>query len=347
MEDRIGYQDIEKQTSTINGITFPFLFSDNETYLSQNNIKGLQRLKFNCKVFLFYLKTTFQLITALLIKKCYYGPFKGEFGHFTAHTLPFLMYLHKKGVKIHYCGMELHKAFLVDTKGASIIDTFYPLRDFFPEVSPRGNSTIPPQDVVNEIKKFESAAKKGIAPYWNIGDEFYYWFIHRHWLKKGYVHLYDLSAFYKTKEENSVCIFPRGKGAKTSHNNGEAWDYNHLISLIKPHFNKVYIVGHPSQSLAITPTDGVELRITSDNSQILEACSNSRLIITQHSGVNNLGEFVRKQVLIIYKGGSKVSDIGSMNNTLRFRKFLNEKIPLAFAFSEEEVVNYVKNFQSK
>src|ERR1700759_2266664 len=51
---------------------------------------------------------------ALEEKECYYGPFKGEFGHFLLHNLPFLSCLHQQGVKINYCGMELHKAFLVD-----------------------------------------------------------------------------------------------------------------------------------------------------------------------------------------------------------------------------------------
>src|SRR6202012_5838789 len=106
---------------------------------------------------------------------------------------------------------------------------------------------------------------------------------------------------YKTADENAVCIFPRSKGAASSHNNGGPWDYAGLIELIKPYVDKIYVVGHPSQSLAIPATDKVELRVTADNAKILEACSNSRLIITQHSGVNNLGEYVRKPVLIIYK----------------------------------------------
>jgi hypothetical protein len=82
--------------------------------------------------------------------------------------------------------------------------------------------------------------------------------------------------------------------------------------------------------------------VSTDNRITLEKVSNSKLIITQHSGVNNVGEYVNTQVLIIYKGGNKVTDIGSMNNTLRFRKSLENKYPLKFAFSEEEIVNFVK-----
>src|SRR4051812_6344307 len=56
---------------------------------------------------------------ALREKECYYGPFKGEFGHFLLHNLPFLSHLYNQGVKIHYCGMDLHRPFLVDDKGNS------------------------------------------------------------------------------------------------------------------------------------------------------------------------------------------------------------------------------------
>lgn len=329
-------------TSVVNGIRFPYGLSDNTTYAKQSGLKGLAWLKFWTKIYLGYWQADKKLADTLKQKACFYGPFKGEFGHFTAHTLPFLMYLHKQGVKITYCGMELHKPLLVDESGNSIIAEFIPLRDFFSEVSPVSNSVVPPTDVQEEIKKFEQRAMASNLPFWNIGDDFYYWFIHRNWLGKGYTHVYNLSKHYQTKDERAVCIFPRSKGAKTSHNNGGEWDYAALIDLIKPHVDKVYVVGHPSQSLAIPPADKVEIRVTADNAKILEACSNARLIITQHSGVNNLGEYVRKQVLIIYKGGRQVSDIGSMNNTLRFRNFMKEKIPLNFAFTEEEVLDYVK-----
>lgn len=299
-------------------------------------------LKFWIKINANYKKADRKLKETLKLKTCYYGPFKGEMGHFLAHTLPFLMYLHKQGVKIIYCGMELHRPFIVDENGKSLVSEYWPLRDFFAEVAPNSNSVIPPDDVKKEIQKFETEAQTSGKPFWNIGDDYYYWFIHRNWLGKGHTHIYNFSKFYKTKDENAVCIFPRNKGAKVSHNNGEAWDYLAMIESIKPYFDKIYVVGHPSQSLSIPVSDKVEIRVTTDNSQILEACSNSRLIITQHSGINNLGEYLQKQVLIIYKGGNSIPDIGSMNNTMRFRKFMNEKIPLNFAFSEEQIVNYVK-----
>ena len=327
--------------SIVNGIAFPYDLSDNTSFLHQSGYGLIARIKFRWKVYREQLRANYRLKMALKVKECYYGPFKGEMGHFLAHTLPFLIYLHKNGVRVHYCGMGIHKAYFVDEKGNSILSSFHELRDFFHEIAPSSNSVVPPKDVQSEIDSFNRKALSSGKPFWNIGDDFYYWFVHRHWLGNGYTHLYDLSKVYKTADENAVCIFPRSKGAKSSHNNGEAWDYQSLIEQISTVVDKIYVVGHPSQSLSLAAGKKVELRITSDNSKILEAVSNSRLIITQHSGINNLGEYTMKQVLIIYKGGRSVSDIGSMNNTLLFRNYMNEKIPLAFAFSEREILEYI------
>lgn len=331
--------------SKIDGYHFPFPFSDNESYARQNRIKGLNYLKFKLKIKKGFSDAEKRLADTLKQKKCFYGPFKGEFGHFTAHTLPFLSYLHKHGVDIYYCGMDLHQPFLVDDNGNSIIKEFIPLRDFFSEVSPTGNSTIPPKDVLEVIDTFEKRAKSSEVPFWNIGDNWYYWFIHRNWLLEGYTHTYSLDNVYRSNKEKSCVIFPRSKGANKSHNNGERWDYQEVIDILKPYFEKIYVCGHPSQSLEIREQEKVELRISADNAKILEACSNASLIITQHSGVNNLGEFTNTQVLIIYKGGERVEDIGSMNNTLRFRKSLLQQFPLKFAFSLEEIESSLKELK--
>jgi hypothetical protein len=322
--------------------SFPDRLSDNKTFMEQSKLSLLSRLKFRWKLSREFKKADKRLEATLASKGCFYGPFKGEFGHFLAHTLPFLMYLHSKGVKIHYCGMALHKPFMVDENGESIIASFHELRDFFGEVSPSSNSTIPPQDVSEEITLFIEKTKNTSVPFWNIGDDFYYWFIHRNWLEKGYTHLYDLSKVYgKGEKENACAIFPRSKGAKSSHNNGDAWDYPKLVNELSNHFDKVYVLGHPSQVLTLEPMDRIEVIVTADNAKILKACSKTQLIITQHSGVNNLGEYLRKQVLIIYKGGRTPQDIGSMNNTLRFREMMKEKKRLHFAFGEEDVIEYV------
>lgn len=318
-------------------------FSDNDHFASQLGFIG--RIKFRIRVFFGFIAANRRLRRTLKAKRCYYGPFKGEFGHMTAHTAPFLMYLHKQGVEIIYCGMELHKPLLVDSNRNSILHEFRPLRDFFPEVSPRGNSTEPPDDVKAEIRKFENEANASGLPFWNIGDNFYYWFIHRNWLLEGHTYMYDLRKAYGTKEENSACIFPRSKGAKFAKNNGERWDYQEVIETLKPHFDKIYICGHPSQCESLQVSGNVELCVSTDNSLMLEKCANSKLIVTQHSGINNIGEFVGTKVLIIYKGGEKIDDVGSIYNTLRFRPSIGKHHPLSFAFSLDEIGRFAREFR--
>lgn len=331
-----------KNESEVNNIIFPFPLSNNKTYARQNNLKGIKLFKYWLSIHIGYIKNEIKLRRTLRKKKCYYGAFKGEFGHFLAHNLPFLMYLHSKNVKIIYCGMELHSAFLIDENNNSILYDYKSLRNFFHEVPPNSNSTIPPVDIQNEITKFEADAYNSKMPFWNISNDFYYWFIHRNWLKKKYMLTYDLSKVYKSKNENSVCIFSRSKGAKSSHNNGESWDYESIIDKIKPFYDKVYVVGNPLQSLNIESSDKVEVWVTSDNKKIIEACSNSSLIITQHSGAIYLGEYVRTDVLVIYKGGNKLQDIGSLNNTLRFKNEFKNYSRLHFAFNEEQIIKKIK-----
>lgn len=324
--------------------------SDVNGYIIGHKLSGWPLLSFRIKIVTGNCKAYLRLWMTLLLKRCYYGPFKGEFGHFLAHTLPFLAYLHRRGVKITYCGMDLHRPFLVDEQGNSILHEFIPLRDFFAEVSPRSNSTVPPADVQQVISGFEKRAGQGLTPFWNIGDDFYYWFIHRNWLlRKPFTQGYDLGKTYGGKKENNVVIFPRAKGAKFSDNNGGPWDYQQLAEKLSPFFTKVFICGHPSQVLALEAKNNIELHITADNAVILEKCANSNLIITQHSGVNNLGEYVGTQVLLIYNGEGPV---GSLHNTLRFRPSLmgqktKQRLELDYAFTEQEVLDYVQKRAAK
>lgn len=139
------------------------IYSDNENFAKQ--YKGFALLKFRLKIWLNFRKAEKRLKETLQKKECYYGPFKGEFGHFLAHNLPFLMYLRSKGVKIHYCGMALHKPFLVDDNCNSIIHDYRELRDFFSEVSPSSNNTVPPADVREEIAKWEKEAHQSGLPF--------------------------------------------------------------------------------------------------------------------------------------------------------------------------------------
>ena len=321
----------------------PVILSDNKTFARQYN--GIAYLRFWFKIWRGYRAAEKRLKKTLRDKICYYGPFKGEFGHMTAHTAPFLMYLHRQGVKIIYCGMEIHKPLLVDDNGQSIIHDFRPLRDFFAEVSPRTNNTVPPADVAEEIQEFVEEAEASGKAFWNIGDSFYYWFIHRNWLLRNHMFTYDLRKAYGTKEENSVCLFPRSKGSKVAKNNGAPWNYQEVIECIRPYFDKVYICGHPSQSESLSVSGNVELYVSTDNRIMLEKCANAKLIITQHSGVNNIGVYTNTKVLIIYNGGARIDDIGSIYNTLRFRPAIGESYPLSFAFTPAEISDFARRFK--
>jgi len=315
--------------------------TDNAKYYAQHS--GIKLLRFRFKIFRGYSKAYFKLFITLLRKKCYYGPFKGEFGHFLGHNLPFLYYLYSKGVKIYYCGMELHAPFLVDEQGKNIIYKFYPLRDFFAEVPPITNATIPPQDVQEKIDEFTELAKKDLfTPFWNINYDFYYWYIHRNWIIKGnYIKLCELNKVYGDGKKKTVVIFPRKKGGAYTVDNGYSWDYMEIARAISPYFEKIFIVGHPSQSSDVKAEGNIEACLSKDNRILLEKCAMSQLIISQHSGANYLTEYIDAKFLLIFKGDLPV---GNFPNTIRVRKSLGNKHQLDYAFSLEEIIDYVKNF---
>jgi hypothetical protein len=276
---------------------------------------------------------------ALKEKECYYGPFKGEFGHFLLHNLPFLSHLYLKGVKIHYCGMALHKPFLVNEQGESIVHSYFELRDFFAEVQPSENQTIPPEDVQNEINRFIKMAENSGKPFLNISDHDMYWYVFRNWQLNGKQHTFNLSKVYKTKDENSVVIFPRKKAAPYTRNNGGPWNYLELAKIVSPYFDKVYITGHPSLSAEVSSEGNIEVCLSYDNSVILQKCSNSKLIITQHSGAVHIGAYTDTPVLIIFNGELPIL---GMSDTLRFRKNFQINYDFNFAFTKNEVEQFVK-----
>ncbi|MFZ6050959.1 hypothetical protein [Halocola ammonii] len=315
--------------------------SDYSPYV--DTLSGVKRLKFWFNIWRDKRKAERKLKESINKGECFFGPFKGEFGHFLAHTAPFVGYLHSHGVKVHYCGMELHKPFLIDENGESLVTSYSSLRDFFGEVKPSANITSTPEDVTREIDRFKKKAEESDLPFWNIDDEYYYWFIHRNWITdNGYGETPNLEMTYKTRDENSAVIFARKKGAAKSSNNGEPWDYMRLARTISPFFDKVYLAGHPSLSDNTLKAEGnIQLSLSTDNRDILESCSNASLILTQHSGACFIGEYTNSQVLTIYKGDGP---IGSVRNTLRFKDYIGQKYPLEFAFSEEEVVSFVEDF---
>jgi hypothetical protein len=287
------------------------------------------------KLYLFYWK-------ALRTKECYYGPFKGEFGHFLLHNLPFLSRLHARGVKINYCGMQLHEAFLVDHKGQSIIYQFYPLRDFFAEVPSCANETIPPADVQNEIDKFYAIAIQSKKAFLDIADKDMYWF--RNWqLKPQRQYRYDISKVYQTKEENACVIFPRKKGNAFTPNNGGPWDYLDIARRVSLYFDKVYITGHPSMSAELESEGNIEVCLSTDNKVIIEKCSNAQLIISQHSGAIHLGAYTNSNVVLIFNG---TPPIKGLIDTLRFRKNVSTAA-INYAFSMDDLIQYVNSLSLK
>jgi hypothetical protein len=280
---------------------------------------------------------------ALKEKECFYGPFKGEFGHFLLHTLPFLMHLHQKGVKIHYCGMALHKPFLIDEQGNSIIYQFYELRDFFAETPPHANEVNPPDDVQIEIEKFKKLAINSGKAFLDIGDKDLYWFVFRNWqLKKGRQQVYSIRNYYKTAEEKSCVIFPRKKGnATVTPNNGGPWDYMEVARAVSPYFDKVYITGHPSMSADVVSEGNIVACLSTDNKVVIEKCCNANLIITQHSGAVHIGIYTNTNVLLIFNGNPPIK---GLIDTLRFRENLSKQ-KLDYAFSMTDIINFTKKYK--
>ena len=278
---------------------------------------------------------------ALRTKECYYGPFKGEFGHFLLHNLPYLTFLYKKGVRINYCGMQLHEAFLRDETGKSIIAKWYPLRDFFAEVKPRANEVTAPADVEAEIESFRKEAIASGKPFLDHTDKDRYWFVFRNWQLNGRQAAFDYCKVYNVQRENAVTLFPRKKGGDYTLNNGGNWDYQELAEALSPYFDNVYITGHPSMSAEIKEKGNIRLRLSTSNKDVIACCAASRLIVTQHSGAVHMGAYTKSDVLVIFNGKPPIK---GLQDTLRFRENIADHRPLNFAFSLEEIIGFVKQY---
>ncbi len=304
------------------------------------NWKGRAKYRFLTWKFARELRSIYR--AAIRTKVLYYGPFKGEFGHFLLHNLPFLVHLHQQGVALHYCGMELHKPFLVDEAGNSIIARWYPLRDFFNEVRPNANETLLPPDVEREVDQFKRLAQRSGFPFLDISKNDRYWFVFRNWQLNGRQNIYNLQPIYSQGKRSQCVIFPRKKGAPSTTNNGEPWDYNAMANAVAPYFDEVLLVGHPSMSAEVQASESFRVCTSADNIDTLKHCASAQLIITQHSGAVHLGAYVDTPVLVVFKGEKPVK---GLVDTLRFRKNLTSR-PLHYALSELEVIDYVKRLNS-
>ncbi len=277
---------------------------------------------------------------AIETKECYYGPFVGEFGHFLLHNLPFLMHLHLQGVRIHYCGMDIHRPFMRDEEGRSIVAEFYRLRDFFGEVKPMTNQTEPPEDVVLEIEDFKRKARDSGLPFLDISQQELYWNALRNIQVGRWQHIYDLSKVYGDGKKNTAVIFPRKKGGATTENNGGPWNYAKVARTLSPHFDHVYLVGHPSLSADVEPDGNIEVKVSQNNADTLKYCAEARLIVTQHSGAVHIGAYVDTPVLIIYNGAPPIR---GLFDTIRFRRYISER-PLMYAFDYEGIENQLTSY---
>lgn len=284
-------------------------------------------------------------------KACYFGPFTGEFGHLLGHNLPFISYLYSKGVKVHFCGMEIHKPFFLDENGNQIVARYISIRDFFDESLPNCHTAKSPGDVSTITEKFIREAKQSGLPYWDNSEFDYYFDFFRWWiLKKGFMKIFDLSKVYTTRKENSVVIFPRKLNTSVQAdvqrlNNGEQWDYKRLAEIAANYFETVYIIGHPAFSnVDFDSFRNVEVCVTNDNALVLERCCNSRLIVSQHSGTVYLGEYTDTPILIIYKGGTTIGDI---EVTKEFKKGLGLKHDFKYAFDYDEVGTFFNSMSNE
>ena len=116
-----------------------------------------------------------------------------------------------------------------------------------------------------------------------------------------------------------------------------------VIEFARKGWNVIATQRNPEKETDFSSFDNVEVLITNDNSTIIEKCSNSKLIISQHSGSVYLGEYTNTPVLIIYKGSTSIGDI---NTTIYFNKSLGTKSHFNYAFSYLEIENFLKDFNN-
>jgi len=278
---------------------------------------------------------------SIRLKECYIGPFIGEFGNFLLHMLPFLGYLHKNGINIHYCGMTNQTPFLVDDKGSSLLKSFVELRDFFHEVRPSGNSIeYLPKDIDILVKKFQKQAIQSRLPFLDIfSNSNLYWYSFRNWQLKGKQNIYNLSKVYgKEYKKNKLVIFPRKMNTEFTLNNGGIWDYIKISKMLSCHFDEIVFVGHPSMSddLSDAVNDKVKLELSTDNTNVLKHCSTAKLIITQHSGAMHVSGYTHSPVLLIFNGNPPIK---GLDDSIRFRENFPYK-EVSIVFNYDQIVSF-------
>jgi len=290
------------------------------------------KITYYFKVIKGFIKSYILLIKTIYKGECYFGPFVGEFGHLLSHIIPFITYLHSKGVRIHYCGPSIHKPYFVDQYGNPITYTYFELRDFYKEVSPVCNNQVFPKDVKSLVDNFCIDASNSNLPFWDIREIFYYWDVFCKW-----EYFNNFVSIYKHPKVNtsqkSVVLFARKKGSYSTVR-GEDWDFQSVVDNIKNLVDKVYILGHPAFSYDIKSEKNVEVLLTSDNSITIDICKKANLIINQLSGTHYLGVYYDTPVILLLKG--KI-DYSNIKKDSKYRKLLGEKRDFIFVHNLNEL----------
>ncbi len=287
-----------------------------------------------------YLKLYFLLFNTLLKKECSFAPFVGEFGHLLSHFIPFVSYLHSKGVKVHVCAPQIHKVFFYDKIGNPIYETFTPLRDFYSEVSPKCNMPIYPVDLHQKINKYVNKKKKYV--FWNILNHDLYWngfctWMYHNNLVKIYKHK-GYSNFMKNIKPR-VVLFARSKGSH-SPVRGSDWDFNLLIDQISSYCSSINVLGHPAFSKNIKKKSNVNVLVGHGNEVILRECCKADYIITQLSGVHYLGLYCSSKILLLIKGKYDPSNI--IKDT-KYRKKLGDKLPMTLIDNKNKLIEILSS----
>lgn len=278
-------------------------------------------------------------------KECYIGPFIGEFGNFLLHLLPFISHLSKKGVKINYCGLELHRPFLVNENGKQFLFNYVALRDFFKEVKPSGNGIkMLPNDVQEVVDNFQKQARESSLPFLDIyNNKDLYWYSYRNWQLDGKQHIYNLSNVYAPQgKQNKIVIFPRKMVKDFTPNNGGKWDYDMLGKELTNYFDEIVFIGHPElSSFKKINHDKIRYCVSGDNKDVLEECATAKLIITQHSGAMHVGGYVHTPVLLIFKGNPPIK---GLDDSIRFRINFEYNI-VDLAFDSEGIIKHIEKLK--
>jgi hypothetical protein len=318
------------------------LYENDATY-PEKGLRGLNwkgQLKF--KAFLFRddqkLKGLYK--KTISKKECYVGPFWGEFGNFLLHFLPFVMHLHKFGIKVHVICLGHYESFFRDENAKVIYSSFYRLSKDFLLDAPNGNSIrkIPAQfsKIYNQVKKTSSLNE---IPFFDLFDSNFYWYSFRNWQLNGKQNFLEIHKGVKKK--NKVVLFPRLKGPEYTLNNGARLDYDHTTETLADYFDEVVVVGLPEMSANSQYRNPKVRNRIGDNDVVLKECSEASLIVSQHSGAIHVGLYTNTTSLIIYHG---VLPIKGLDDSIRFRA--NTDVPLYLVTSDIKLKEFLTEFKS-